>query len=528
MQKLKNLLEKHLDVLLPALVAIQPLMDVLSYFAGQMGLTALTTLMRFGLLALVSLLGLLLTDRKRAYFALYAAIALFWAAHMLNCFRIGYTSPVQDTGNLLRLLNFPLYALTFITALRGRPQLRRRFYLGALIAFGEIILFTALPWLMGRPVYTYQQIEVGVLGWFLIPSAQSAILVLTAPLAVFAAYKSGKYPIYLLGVLLPMALLFVTGTKLDFYSIFIISGAYIFLFALQLGKKSLRYVLPLFAVLVLTVVFRGKSPMMVRNAMTAYSQNIYSGMITESLENSGADQETLDIIHDGAPPARMSSERQLEKVRRAVLPIYSDTGVYSFRMEELNARFGMYNVMEFFKYSDSPEGLSNTRRVKLNYASLIWNEKDTLTHLLGFEYSDFLLGDSNYDLENDFPGVFCNLGYVGIVLYGLIFAVFFWQVFRAFGGSVQRACAAIREGDDPPKIPLLWVRAFLLGVKDFLTVETGAVGMSFLLAVISAQISGNVLRRPNVTIYFAIAAACLFSITAPMPGPALRKRRKGA
>ena len=45
--------------------------------------------------------------------------------------------------------------------------------------------------------------------------------------------------------------------------------------------------------------------------------------------------------------------------------------------------------------------------------------------------------------------------------------------------------------------------------------------MSFLLALIAAQISGYVLRRPNVTIYFALTAACLFGLTAEKPGPVL-------
>ncbi len=530
MQKIKTFLENRLFGIILALMIIQPAMDVASYFADRGGLTSITTLMRFGLLALAALFGFLLTDNKRAYLILYAAIALFWGAHMLNCFRIGYISPVKDTGNLLRLLNFPLYALTFITALRGRPELRKAFYLGAFIAFLEIVLFTALPWLTGSPIHTYEQIEVGVLGWFLIPSAQSAIIVLSAPLAVYAAYKSGKYPVYLLGVFLPIALMFVTGTKLDFYSIFIIGGAYIFLFLLRLGKEPrgyvLKYALPVFVMLLLTALFRGKSPMMVRNSMTAYSQNIYSTMIEESLENSGADQETLDLIHQGGAAGKISSERQLENLRRTVLPIYSDTGVYGFRTAELNARFGMYNVMEFFDYTDSPAVLSNTRQVKLNYAKMVWHEKDLLTHFLGFEYSDFLLGDSIYDLENDFPGVFYNVGYIGIALYALIFILFFFEAFRALGGDIRRAYSLERE-KGPGSAPL-WLRGFLGGLRDFLTLETGAVGMCFLLAIIAAQISGNVLRRPNVTIYFAAAAACLYSITSqrPAPEPGAKAKKK--
>lgn len=517
MEKVKKLLTDKLSGILLGLMVIQPPLDVLSYFADRYGLTSVTTLLRFGLLALVVLLGFLLTDHKRVYLVLGAAVAVFWAAHMLNCFRIGYTSPVQDTANLLRLLNFPLYALTFMTALKGRPHLRSTFYLGAFIGFMEIVLFTALPWLMGQRIYTYDTIELGIFGWFLIPSAQSAVIVLTAPLAILAAYKSGKYPVYLLGVCLPVVLMFVTGTKLDYFSIFIIGGAYIFLFVLQLGKGSLRYVLPLLALLVLSAAFKGQSPMAVRDRMTAYSQDIYGSMIAESLDNSGADQATLDIIH--SEEARPSSERQLENVRRAVLPIYSDTGVYGFRTHELNARFGMYNVMEAFDYTDSAESLSNTRTIKLKYAALMWQEKDLLTHFLGFEYSDFLLGDSIYDLENDFPGVFYGVGYLGFGLYMLFFALFFFMVFRAFAAEISSAAALERERGRGSPAPLLWLRAFGQGFRRFLTVEIGAVGMCFLLAMIAAQISGNVLRRPNVTIYFAVAAACLYSLTCRQPGP---------
>ena len=63
--------------------------------------------------------------------------------------------------------------------------------------------------------------------------------------------------------------------------------------------------------------------------------------------------------------------------------------------------------------------------------------------------------------------------------------------------------------------------AFGGGVQRFLTVEMGAVGMTFLLAAIAAQISGNVLRRPNVTAYFAIAAAYLCYLTV------IQRRQRG-
>ena len=44
--------------------------------------------------------------------------------------------------------------------------------------------------------------------------------------------------------------------------------------------------------------------------------------------------------------------------------------------------------------------------------------------------------------------------------------------------------------------------------------------MTFLLAAIAAQVSGNVLRRPNVTVYFAVAAAYLCYLTVVERGKA--------
>ena len=99
-------LESRISWFVLVLLTIQPLLDVMSYFLNLQGKTAISTLLRFGLLAVVALVGFLLTKAKKMYLLLFGVVALFWAAHVLNCWRIGYTSFVQDTGNLLRMLNF--------------------------------------------------------------------------------------------------------------------------------------------------------------------------------------------------------------------------------------------------------------------------------------------------------------------------------------------------------------------------------------------------------------------------------------
>ena len=145
------------------------------------------------------------------------------------------------------------------------------------------------------------------------------------------------------------------------------------------------------------------------------------------------------------------------------------------------------------------------------YAKLMWEEKDFVTHLFGFEYSDMIYNGSNYDLENDFPAVFYFCGYIGFTLYMLFLALFVGMIFKAF---FQDVSAAWREQQGKGRrLPVRSLCSFGGGVKRFLTMEMGAVGMTFLLAAIAAQISGNVLRRPNVTVYFAIAAAYLCDLT---------------
>lgn len=529
MIKIRKALEARLSLLVLVILAVQPMLDVLSYFLSEMGSNALSTLLRFAMLAVIALLGFVLSDKKLVYLILYGVAGVFWTAHVLNSYRIGYTSVVQDTANFLRILNFPIFVLTFITMLEIDPSLRDRFYLGVAVNFGEMLLFTALPWLLGQPVYTYEALEVGIMGWFAIPNAQAVILVLGAPLAIYWAYRTGKYPLFLGAMLVCFGLMYATGTKFTFYSIFIIAGAYIFLFVLQLGKKSLRFALPMLVLFALVFAFRHQSPMALRERMSAYSQGLYADMVEESLENSGTDEDMRKILEnegevpeeedeDEEPKPVPRPEKVIARMRQSIMGVYTDEDVYGWLLNNLNQRFGVYNVMEAYHHSVATGTLSDFRACKTFFARMVWHEKDTLTHWLGYEYSDFLVGGTIYDLENDFPAVYYCCGYLGFGLYLLFFGVFVFVVLRAFTGSVVLACQKEPMG----KRRTLWAaKGCWQGLRNFLTIETGAVGMSFLLAVIAAQISGYVLRRPNVTIYFAVAAACLFALTVGAPGPVL-------
>ena len=491
MNALQKTIQNRISRIVLVLLVIQPVLDVFSYFMTEYGSNLFSTLLRFMMLGAVALLGFLATEKKRAYLCIYGVMALYWVLHAANCFRIGYLSLYQDTANYLRILTFPVFMLSFLTFFRhSGEELRRTLGLGFVINIGLSVLFTALPWGLaaigiGERVYTYDKLFVGVMGWFAIPNAQSCIIILLTPLALYFSYRTKRLWAFALTALAAFGLMYVTGTKLTYYSIFLIPAAMCFVFLLNPGRKrALPYMAILLCVAVLGFVFRAQSPMQIREGMTDYSQGYLSDLVEQSLEESGASEEAMESIRSGTVEEDLSdaeAARRLMEVRRGLLGIYTDPEVYGDILVDLNDRFGVYNVMSVYHYSASSGTLSDLRLRKTNYAQLVWRECDLPTKFLGFEYSKMLHNGNVYDLENDFPAVYYNCGWVGFALYLLLLVY----------------------------VAVVLLRAFFRDPFHYLTPELGAAGITFVLALGSAQISGYVLRRPNVAIYLAVTTAYL-------------------
>ena len=77
MERLKGFLEARLGGIVLAIVAVQPALDVLSYFLGEMGSNAASTPPRFVMLAAVAPPGVLLRGAQRFFFFLYAGAGAF-------------------------------------------------------------------------------------------------------------------------------------------------------------------------------------------------------------------------------------------------------------------------------------------------------------------------------------------------------------------------------------------------------------------------------------------------------------------
>lgn len=518
LKTMKGALTQRLPQLVFALLVIQPPLDVLSFFLGEMGSNALSTLLRFALMAAVALLGFAVSDKKKLYVAFYGAAAVFWLLHMANCFRIGYQSMVEDAANFLRIISFLIFTLSLITFFRQGKGVRRAVLLAFGVNFVLFWLFTVLPWALGRPQYTYSELFVGMMGWFSIPNAQSTIIVLAAPFALYWAYEQRKYPLFIAMAVLCFGMMFATGTKLTFYSIFIIACAYIFLFLLQLGREGLRYALPMAAVVVLVFAFRHQSPMDLRERMSAYSRGLNDQQVEIALENTSADKSAIEEAQKSAQKtgkAKKQPEATMEEIHRGLFFVYTDKEFRGFAtpygvvLEDMIQRFGLYRVMEAYDYSTTASMLSDMRLMKSLFSRMVWEEKDLVTRLVGYEYSEVIVDGTIYDLENDFPAIYYFFGYAGFSLYMLVLVYIGFVVLRAFGADAARALKNTEASAPAYRRACAGVWQ---GLRRFLTIEVGAAGMSFLLAILAAQISGYVLRRPNVTIYFAVSAAYLFHL----------------
>ena len=74
--KEKTWLSSHTPQITAGLFLIQPVMDVLSYWLQEWGVSNLPTLLlRFGVLGLTMLFGFILSERKRVYYIAAAVIA---------------------------------------------------------------------------------------------------------------------------------------------------------------------------------------------------------------------------------------------------------------------------------------------------------------------------------------------------------------------------------------------------------------------------------------------------------------------
>lgn len=455
--KRETLLAKFVFVLL----IVQPVLDIVSFFVAESSYNIYTTLLRMLIFGVVTIYAFLISERKKPYFIMAGILILFFVFHMIACISEGYVSVYEDITMYIRTIQFPVYVLAFITFFRQAKSLKeeigKAFFINYIIISASILLSYAV----GMPEFTYDS-GYGVKGWFYTGNAQSCILSVMAPLALCYAYRQKKKWLFALTLFLEFGNLYFFGTRVAYYSIYIVGVAFIVFLAWNKEKRYFAYVLVASAMLFCAIGYK-VSPCYLQQYAADASYGEWKDEIEEILEDTEKNE-------DKKEPAQYD------------MAYYKE--IYNLYCDKLVERFGLVKVVEKYNYSVEVSDIISNRELKVNYSSLVMDEKNLLTRLFGFEYMNYIYDGDVYDPENDFPAIYFSCGYVGLGMY-LAFILYFVIV------------AAKSVIEDKWKI----------------TLEKGMVGTALVLMIATAQLSGNVLRRPNVSIYLSVMIAYIFVIS---------------
>lgn len=472
------LLQERLPHLMMALIIVQPILDVLSFWlnAAEMGNT-LTLVLRCLLLLAVLLAGLVLAQRRRWYFILAAVLVVFGALHAAAIIQVdsmtlpseqeatGWKMLLSDFVNYIRVAQIPVFTLCFITFFKrtGEEGLRA-VKKGFLIALLMIAVVEAISVLTGTDPHTYAEKNIGVLGWFFGTNAQSAILCILIPVSIMTVIqKSGKRLIpQILICVLGFGILYLFGTRLAYAAIFATAVGLAFTLLVADREKWRSAVLLLVCAAICVGGFF-QSPMYAnRSAMTV---------------NAERKQEHIDALVEGsgAWAAAYGLEGEAYEQMRLV-------GAYHAYLSGLVEKYGMARVTELYDYTTDGAILADNRIEKQSYCILMLEDSPLLSHLFGLELGDMVYRDVNYDLENDFHGVYRLYGIVGLLLLGGFLLYFIGLIGYAL----------------------------IKNVKKYYTSEAGAWGVALVMALLHAYTTAGILRRPNASIYLSVVLAVIF------------------
>ena len=461
------------DKWLVLLIAAQPLLDTLAYFTQNKNGTV-SGYIRLALLLVLPLLVLLKAERKKPYFLGFAVIGAFCLLHVLNGFRVGYRNMAYDLRYMVGVAQTPILAISFIWYLQ-QAKTREQAFRGVLTAAAIMAVSVLAAYVTGTGNVTYGE-GLGYSGWVIDDNrcANSILLVTLAGFAMGWAVKTERKWLALAVPCVIVTLFLTNGTKACYFSIFAIFGAYAVYLAAEklLLKRKLKTLLLILLVvlMIFSVVIYPWTPRCRVNQEMAKKNT--QGEIEATLLEKGIDITDMSF-----------EERYNDPVVREVFEYYY--WQYMGGMPDLIDRFGMDRVLRLYRMTTDVGRLIDTRVIERSYARLIWQvETDGLTKLVGFEAAQ-VGTDGKYDMENDWPALFFYYGYVGFALYAGFVLFFLLRIVRR-----------LRED-----------------FKGSLTAENFTLALVLALQLGLAQFSGALVRRPNVSIYFALILALIWHQT---------------
>ena len=448
--------KKPLHFLVLALIVVQPLLDVTSYWLNASGTeNTMTLLLRLGLLLFTVVLGFCLAEKRRAYYITTAVLLALTAGHVLACVQFGYAQPIRDLTNLVRIYLMPLTALSFCTLLRRFPELRHKIPGAFALCLLMILLVELLATATGTDPHTYPNKSLGILGWFYFANSQSAILCMLTPIAMIYVLRrfSGPVP-FLIVSLLFMGMLFLFATRLSTFGCILIG--LVLGVCLLLWKKRIQGLW----LLVLAIAFALLIPL---SPMANNQKQVQANIQVKQ-------QHIDELVAQDQAAADSSADTQPESVLRSAYQTY---------LPGLVEHFGLSRTAEAYHYSQRASDICDTRRARLTYSLMLLEESPPSARLFGMELGRWYTSSDSYDVENDFHGIFFLCGGVGLVL---LLGYFGWFVVLVFRSFVRKKFA-------------------------LLTPEFVALLVSLVTCAAHIYATAGVLRRPNASFYLAVCLA---------------------
>lgn len=469
-------LVKALPKLILLLFVLQPLMDVLSFWLGKWGLgNSISLALRFAVLLIVAVSGYLLSENKKIYWAMGLLLLGFALCHSAAILQVdaattpdagevtGFSALMSDLANYVRVIQLPVFVLCFITFLKRNDEVYSAIQKGFLIVLLMIAGIEVLSVITGTNPYTYANKSLGILGWFATTNAQSAVLTMIVPVVIMGAIQKNTKRIWtqLFVCALGFGMLFFFGTRLSFLAIFAtaIGLAFTVLVTDRQKKRSIAVLLVCAAV---CVGCFPHSPMYQNQLRVAENAQIKQEMIdTMVLADSQMAAQYLDGIH-------------YERARLV--------GAYHFYLDGLVEKYGIARVAERYDYSTDAADITNARLEKKNFCGMMMEDAPVLSKLFGLELGDMTYNGKNYDVENDFHGIYMLYGAIGLAMLGAFLLYFLGLI--------------------------AW--ALLKDPKKYYTLTAGGYGIALVMALLHAYATAGLLRRPNASFYLAVVLAIIY------------------
>ena len=460
------------------LFAAQSCLDVLAYWTRNETATP-AGMIRLVLLVVLPAAVLFTTRRKKGFFCFLLAVGGFCVLHFLNSWMHGYISPFMDIRYLAGVVQMPVYAVCFLLLIRDEETKRdalRGVWIGAVLT----LLFLIAARVTDTGNVTYGE-GLGYSGWVIDENrnANSTNMVIYACFSLFLALHWDRRCLSILVPVVIDAVFLSNGTKGCYFSIFAIFVSFaVFLLIDRVWLKHNSHRTAAAVLLVLSIFSAAVYHWTPRYKVTQAQQATARG-------TQGEIEATL--LEKGIDITGMSPEERFEN------PTVKEVFVFYYWKylgvkPDIIDRFTMDRVLMQYRMSTDVAKLIDARVMERNYADMVFQDSDLPTKLLGFEVSE--MGpdgyDGSYDMENDWHAIFYYYGYVGFALYACFVLYFLLLVLKKLRTS---------------------------GLKSCLTLESFFMMLTLILIIGLAHFSGATLRRPNVSIWFSLVLALIYSVT---------------